>query len=130
MTYAAQKRAAIAVAIILAGLAVVQAAAPADFGLTPVMARWLGVLTAMLGVAAGFLPSVRGMGADPSFLANRVWDLPPAQREVVASDLADRAERQALAHAAQQRVTPAADEGGLITRPPSWLPPDRGETRG
>jgi hypothetical protein len=92
MRYQHQRYLAYAVAILLAGIAVVQAADPADFGLTPVMVRWLGVITAMLGVAAGFLPSVRGMSKDPEFLANRVWELPPQERHLVASDLADRAD--------------------------------------
>jgi hypothetical protein len=91
MSYAQQKRCAYAVAILLAGLAVVQVADPADFGLTPVMVRWLGVLTAMLGVAAGFLPSVRGMGNDPGFLANRVSELSEHDRQAVVADVQDRA---------------------------------------
>lgn len=107
MSYQTQRYVAIAVAVLLAGLAVIQVADPADFGLSPVMARWLGVVVAMLGVLATFLPSVRGMGNDPQFLINRISELPQYQRQVVASTLADRA-----AHEADDDPTP-------------WLPPAR-----
>lgn len=80
MSYGQQRIVAIGVAVLLAGFAVILAADPADFGLTPVAARWLGVVVAMLGVGQGFLPSVRGMSRDPGFLANRIMDLSPAER--------------------------------------------------
>lgn len=51
--------AAVAVAAILAGLAVIQAGNPADFGLSPLVVKWLGVVTAVLGIVAGALPSWR-----------------------------------------------------------------------
>lgn len=106
MSYQTQRYLSIAVSVLLAGLAVIQLANPADFGLTPVMAHWLGVIVAMLGVLAGFLPSVRGMGNDPDFLVHRIEDLSPEQRQHVATTLAN--------HAEQDR---------LIVRPPTWLPP-------
>jgi hypothetical protein len=102
MSYAAQKYLAVAVAIVLAGAAFIQAADPADFGLTPVMVRWLGVLTAMLGVAAGFLPSVRGMGSNPEFLANRVSELAPIDQAKVVNSVQGSAE--------QPLLPPTADE--------------------
>lgn len=105
MSYQAQRYAAIVVAVLLAGLAVIQAADPTDYGLAPIAARWLGVAAAMLGVLAGFLPSVRAMGNDPSFLVNRIRELPTHERQAIATELADRAERDA--------VGPA----------PGWLPP-------
>lgn len=99
LSYQGQKTAAIVVAMLLAGLAIVQVADPADFGLTAVAVRWVGVVTAMLGVLAGFLPSVRGMGNDPSFLINRISELPPYERQAIASTLADRAEKPAESQA-------------------------------
>lgn len=104
MSYQAQRYAAVAVAVLSAGLAVILAADPVDFGLSPIAARWLGVVAAMLAVLAGFLPSVRGMGMDPAFLADRISELPSAERRVLATTLADRAEKE------------AAD------LPPGWLP--------
>ncbi len=57
--YKYQYAAAIAVAMLLGGLAVVQAGDPTEFGLSPVLAKWLGVAAAMLGILAGALPSWR-----------------------------------------------------------------------
>jgi hypothetical protein len=110
MSYQAQRYAAIAVSVVLAGLGVILVADPADFGLTPVAARWLGVAVAMLGVLQGFLPSVRGMGTDPAFLIHRIQELPIHEQQAIASTLADRAERH---------------ESDLISKPPEWLPPAR-----
>lgn len=113
MSYQTQRYLAIATAVLLAGMAVIQAADPADFGLSPVMARWLGVAGAMLGVLATFLPSVRGMGNDPEFLIHRISELPQYQQQVIASTLADRAEHEAgTAHEADDDPAP-------------WLPPER-----
>ncbi len=92
MSYQTQKYLAIAVSAVLAGLALVQVGNPADFGLSPVLAHWLNVVIAMLGILAGVLPSVRNLGGDPVFLANRISELPPEQRRVIATTLADRAE--------------------------------------
>lgn len=64
MPYVWQYAASIAVAALLAGLAVVQAGNAADFGLSPVAAKWLGVLSAVLGVLAGALPSWRRPPSD------------------------------------------------------------------
>lgn len=94
MSLNAQRRLAIAVAVLSAGLGVLQVADPADFGLTPVMIRWLGVLTAMLAVLAGLLPRIQGPTADPETLTERVWSLPPNERKMVARNLADRASRE------------------------------------
>lgn len=102
MSYAQQRYLAYAVAIILAGLAIVQAADPADFGLTPVMARWLGVIASMLGVAAGFLPSVRGRSTDPEFLANRVSELAPQDQAAVVQSVQEGADRPLLPPTAEE----------------------------
>jgi hypothetical protein len=91
MTYRQQRYLAVAVAVVLAGIGVLQVADPSDFGLTPVALRWLGVLSAMLGVLAGYLPSVRGRGTDPEFLADRVWELSPDDREQLTFELERRA---------------------------------------
>jgi hypothetical protein len=90
VSYQTQRYLAIAVAVLLTGCAVILAANPADFGLTPVAARWLGVVVAMLGVAQGFLPSVRGMSQDPGFLANRIMDLSPADRTALVAEVEHR----------------------------------------
>jgi hypothetical protein len=116
MSYAQQKRCAYAVAILLAGLAVVQVADPADFGLTPVMVRWLGVLTAMLGVAAGFLPSVRGMGNDPGFLANRVSELSEHDRQAVVADVPARCPRRCSPRPPRRSRRPTTGSGGCAPR--------------
>jgi asparagine N-glycosylation enzyme membrane subunit Stt3 len=110
MSYQAQRYLAIVVAVLLAGIAVIQVADPADFGLSPVAAHWLGVVVAMLGVLSSFLPSVRGMGTDPTFLIHRIQELPVHEQQAIASTLADRAERH---------------ESDLISKPPEWLPPAR-----
>jgi hypothetical protein len=57
--YSIQYYSGVFVAMLLAGLAILQAADPTDFGLTVVQGRWVGVFAAMLGVLAGALPSWR-----------------------------------------------------------------------
>jgi hypothetical protein len=94
----------IAVAVALAMLAAVQLASPESLGISPVAARWLGIVATGLGLAQTFLPRAQGPTKDPETLADRVWALPLAERELVASDLAARAERE------QRRV-------GLPTEP-------------
>lgn len=49
---------AVAVAVILAGLAAIQVADPDLLGLTRKHLAWAGVASAMLGVLASFLPRV------------------------------------------------------------------------
>lgn len=88
----------IAVAVALGMLGAVQLASPESLGISPVTARWLGIVATGLGILAGFLPRVQGPSTDPEMLADRVWDLPPDQRDLVARDLTQRAEREALAH--------------------------------
>jgi hypothetical protein len=105
MSYATQRYLSIAVAMTLAGWALVQVADPADFGLTPVIVRWLGVVMAMLGVGQGFLPSVRGMSKDPGFLANRVSELEPHDRAHVVQEVQDRA-----GESSPPMLAPTADE--------------------
>lgn len=90
LSYQTQRMLAIAVAMLLSGWAIIQVADPADFGMTPIVARWLGVIMSMLGVAAGFLPSVRGMSTKPEFLANRVAELPEHDRQRVVQDVQER----------------------------------------
>lgn len=85
----------VAVAVALAMLAAVQLADPVSLGISPVAARWFGIVATGLGVLATFLPRVQGPTTDPEALADRVWALPPEDREMVARDLAERAEREA-----------------------------------
>lgn len=83
----------VAVAVCLAMLAAVQIADPVTLGISPVAARWLGIVATGLGVLATFLPKVTGPNNDPGALADRVWALPPDERRAVAATLAERAER-------------------------------------
>jgi hypothetical protein len=84
----------IACAVALGMLGAVQLASPESLGITPVAARWLGIVACGLGILQGFLPRVQGPTTDPETLADRVWALPLAERETVATDLAARAERE------------------------------------
>lgn len=85
---------AIAVAVCLAMLAGVQLADPESLGISPVTARWLGIVATGLGILQGFLPKVQSTTTDPGVLADRVWSLPPHERQLVAQELADRAVRE------------------------------------
>lgn len=98
----------IAVAVCLGMLTAVQLASPESLGISPVAARWLGIVAAGLGILQGFLPRIQGPTTDPVVLAHRVWELPPEDRQIAATILADRA---------------AAEPGALITQPPHWRPP-------
>jgi hypothetical protein len=109
MSYRTQRHVAIAVAVVLAMIGAIQLANAETLGIGPRVSAWLGIVSVGLGILAGFLPSVQGRSRDPSFLADRISELPVHERQVLASTLADRAEQDAL-----------------ITRQPTWLPPDRG----
>lgn len=87
----------IAVAVALGMLGAVQLASPESLGISPIAARWLGIIATGLGILAGFLPRVQGPTTDPETLADRVWDLPPHDRQMIAQELADRAERERYA---------------------------------
>lgn len=91
----------IAVAVVLGMLGAVQLASPESLGISPVAARWLGIVGTGLGILAGFLPRVTGPTVDPETLADRVWSLPKEQRELVALTLSERSEQESRA----QRVT-------------------------
>ncbi len=86
----------IAVAVALGMLAAIQLASPESLGIPAVAARWLGIVAAGLGILQGFLPRVQGPTTDPEALADRVWALPEEDRQEIAKDLADRAEREML----------------------------------
>lgn len=115
MTYSQQKTAVIILAAILAGLAIIQAANAADFGLGPIAMRWLGVLGAVLGVLAGFLPSVRGMSTDPTFLEHRISELPEKKRRALATKLANRAAKDAEARY-PRKVTESMSDDEIVRR--------------
>lgn len=112
MSITAQRYLSIAVSVVLAMLAAVQLASPESLGISAVMARWLGILATGLGILASFLPRVQGPSTDPDALADRVWNLPAADREQVANELAHRAERQARAHMVSQ------SPGAVPPKPP------------
>jgi len=81
----------ISVAVCLAMLGAVQLAVPESLGITPIAARWLGILATGLGILQGFLPRVQGPTTDPETLIERIWSLPTDDRELIARRLADRA---------------------------------------
>lgn len=85
----------IAVAVAIGVLGAVQLAAPEALGISPVAARWLGIIGTGLGVLATFLPRVQGSSTDPAALADRVWSLPEEDRRAIGRDLAARAETEA-----------------------------------
>jgi hypothetical protein len=84
----------IAVAVAVAMLGAVLIADPESLGISPVAARWLGIVAVGLGLLQTFLPRAQGPTKDPEVLAERVWDLPPDERQKVARNLADRASRE------------------------------------
>lgn len=59
MSYTTQYILAVIVGLLVVGLGVIQAATPADYGMSAIQFKWLGVFSAMLGVLAGALPSWR-----------------------------------------------------------------------
>ena len=85
----------IAVSVGIGMLGAVLLANPGDLGISPVAARWLGIIAVGLGILQGFLPRVQGPTTDPETLADRVWSLPAEDRQRIAADLAGRAERDA-----------------------------------
>jgi hypothetical protein len=84
----------IAVAVCIGMLGAVFLATPADLGISPVAARWLGIISVGLGILQGFLPRVQGPTTDPNELADRVWSLPDGKMEEVARILSSRAEAE------------------------------------
>lgn len=107
MSYGQQRVLAIAVAVMLGVVGAIQLKSPADLGLPPVVAEWLVIVSVGLGILAGFLPSVRGMGNDPTFLLHRIQELPVHEQQALATALATDA------------------ESALISKPPEWLPEER-----
>jgi hypothetical protein len=86
----------LSVAVMVASgmLGAVLIATPADLGISTVAARWLGIIAVGLGLLQGVLPRVQGPTTDPETLADRVWNLPPEDREHVAAILSQRTERE------------------------------------
>jgi hypothetical protein len=84
----------IAVAVCIGMLGAVLLANPSDLGISPVAARWLGIIAVGLGILQGFLPKLQGPTTDPGVLADRVWSLPPEDRRALTEDL-ERRSRQA-----------------------------------
>ncbi len=98
MSYSQQKILAIVLTIVAGAITLVQAGNADVLGLTPRVLAWLGVLSGVIGIGLGFLPSVRGMGSDPGFLANRIMDLTPVQRR----ELREMVDRK---HAEQEQTS-------------------------
>lgn len=84
----------------------VQVAGPQNLGISQVAVNWLGIIAAGLAIAQGFLPRVQGPTTDPEALAERVWALPPDDREAVGHILAERAEGQRRVQAIRQQPAP------------------------
>lgn len=59
MSYQTLRLAAIVLTVIAAFIGFVQAADPVSLGLTPILARWLGIVGGVIGVILGFLPRVQ-----------------------------------------------------------------------
>lgn len=109
MSYTAQRYIAIAVAVALAMIGAIQIANAETLGITPRVSAWLGIVSVGLGILAGFLPSVQGRARDPEFLIRRIEDLPPEDRQHVATTLADRAEQDRLISQARPWVPRSGD---------------------
>jgi hypothetical protein len=70
----------IAVAVALGMLGAVQLASPESLGISPIAARWLGIIGTGLGILAGFLPRVQGPSTDPHAMADRIDSMPADDR--------------------------------------------------
>lgn len=100
----------IAVAVCLGMLAAVQLATPEALGISPVAARWLGIVAAGLGILQGFLPRIQGPSTDPLVLADRVMGLDHVERSILISEVERRAVGEAASHAAVARQANIAAE--------------------
>lgn len=89
----------IAVAVALGMLAAIQLAAPESLGISPVAARWLGIVAAGLGILQGFLPRLQGPTTDPEVLADRIMDMTPTKRAKLQKLVEQK-------HAEQESATP------------------------
>ena len=88
----------VAVAVSIGMLGAVLLANPAELGISPVAARWLGIISVGLGILQGFLPRVQGPTTDPEALADRIWDMPAEDREEIARILTERTEHAEVMH--------------------------------
>lgn len=57
--YATQYYMAVIVTVLLLTAGAIQTAGPADLGIPPVVFRWIGVATIVLGGVSGFLPKLQ-----------------------------------------------------------------------
>ena len=97
MSYQTQYLLSVLVTVLLGMLGAVQLGNADLLGITPRVSAWLGIASAALGIAAGFLPNVRRTPAarnDPDALADRIWQLPPDDRRYMAQELTARARRE------------------------------------
>jgi hypothetical protein len=90
MTYGQQRALAIAVAAALGMIGAVQLGNAQTLGITAQMTAWLGVVSAGLGILAGFLPTIQGRSRDPEFLADRIDDLSASDRALLLSEMEHR----------------------------------------
>lgn len=91
MTYAQQVQLAWAVAGAASLIGLIQLGNADLLGLSPRVLAWLGIVASFLTIAATWLPSIRGRAADPTFLADRISELPPKKRKTLATTMANRA---------------------------------------
>lgn len=91
MSYANQKRAAVAVAALSALIGFIQLGNAELLGLTPRALAWLGITASFLGFLAGALPSWRSETSDPRFLAHRVSELDTQDQAIVHREVQKQA---------------------------------------
>lgn len=93
MSYTAQWRTAVVVALILVAIGAIHTAGPVVLGIQPVVLQWLGVLAAVLTVAQAMLPKVQAI-PEPDYDAKRAADhieaMTPAQRADLLAELERR----------------------------------------
>lgn len=97
LSYQQQKQLAYLVAAVAILLGLVQLGSADLLGLSPRMTAWLGIIGSFLAAISGWLPSIRGMSTDPTFLEHRISELPEKKRRALATKLANRAAKDAEA---------------------------------
>lgn len=93
MSYTAQWRTAVVVALLVVAIGAIQTAGPTVLGIPPVAFQWLGVLAIVLAAAQAILPKVQAIPEtdyDARAVADRIAEMTPAEREQLLSELEER----------------------------------------